>query len=402
MMKLYCLTDILPIHRMVVLHSSPVGNGDSWEEALFGSQSPLALSPLLPTVTSFLPSSSRSPLEHGLHFLPLPRREARLSFPLTRTLLPAASSLFLLLFLFVGTFSSSSTEPWTTKLELARRDQEVEVTTPIKLWSEVGGPRLVAAVPFSLNQTTAELALAITRGRDTLHGEFKGVERIVQRWTAVKILTVFSFSRETFRHGGALLSFITDSGQAGKVVVRSTVGEHWKEMEKLAILAPRPVGALMVGTPGPTALPLELIKRGIIWVTDLLSEIAHRIISAWQEFILGRETVSAPVTGNIPQPAIDREALKKEVTAEVLKDLAAQGVVPGPVPAAWPNAGLVLMPTTGSSSLDRLKQNLIQNSFSDQVKVSLDPNGRTGLIEPIFRSGTGASYLFVITPVGKP
>ena len=63
-----------------------------------------------------------------------------------------------------------------------------------------------------------------------------------------------------------------------------------------------------------------------------------------------------------------------------------------------PHAGLVVVPSQGSSTNAKLAQT-ITNSFSDNVTVTPAANGTEGLITPQFRTVNGHDFLYVLVPV---
>jgi hypothetical protein len=63
-----------------------------------------------------------------------------------------------------------------------------------------------------------------------------------------------------------------------------------------------------------------------------------------------------------------------------------------------PHAGLVVVPSQGSSTDAKLAQ-VITNSFSDNVTVTQGSDGTTGVIKPEFRTVAGHDFLYVLVPV---
>lgn len=60
--------------------------------------------------------------------------------------------------------------------------------------------------------------------------------------------------------------------------------------------------------------------------------------------------------------------------------------------------GVVVMPsTTPEKTLES-----VRNSFSDNVEVTLDKGGRSGIIKPVFKEGVGNTYRFVMVPLAHP
>ena len=72
--------------------------------------------------------------------------------------------------------------------------------------------------------------------------------------------------------------------------------------------------------------------------------------------------------------------------------------VPASQSAAGDLEGIVVMPsTTPEKTLAA-----VRNSFSDNVEVSLDKGGRSGVIKPVFKEGVGNTYRFVMVPLAHP
>lgn len=69
-----------------------------------------------------------------------------------------------------------------------------------------------------------------------------------------------------------------------------------------------------------------------------------------------------------------------------------------PVPAQQksPSQGIVVMP---NSPENQQTVEHIKNSFSDQVGVSQNPDGVSGVIKPVFKKVSGDEYLYVLVPV---
>jgi|GEM_PF-1600546 hypothetical protein len=63
-----------------------------------------------------------------------------------------------------------------------------------------------------------------------------------------------------------------------------------------------------------------------------------------------------------------------------------------------PHAGLVVVPSQGSSTNAKLVQ-AVTNSFSDNVTVTPGTNGTTGVITPEFRNAQGHDFLYMLVPV---
>lgn len=64
-----------------------------------------------------------------------------------------------------------------------------------------------------------------------------------------------------------------------------------------------------------------------------------------------------------------------------------------------PSEGMVVIPSVGSKSKNELLVKSIKDSFSDEVSVTMDDSGMTGVITPEFRDKQGKDYLYVMVPV---
>lgn len=63
------------------------------------------------------------------------------------------------------------------------------------------------------------------------------------------------------------------------------------------------------------------------------------------------------------------------------------------------HGGVVVLPSTGSSSDQAKLEKSIQNSFSDAVTIKPNADGTTGVIRPVFRTVAGHDFLYVLVPV---
>lgn len=59
--------------------------------------------------------------------------------------------------------------------------------------------------------------------------------------------------------------------------------------------------------------------------------------------------------------------------------------------------GMVVMPQVGTDSQAQLEA--VKETFSDEVKVTPDESGTSGVITPVFKERTGNDYLYVLVPV---
>ncbi|MBI2097477.1 MAG: hypothetical protein HYT46_00875 [Candidatus Vogelbacteria bacterium] len=126
----------------------------------------------------------------------------------------------------------------------------------------------------------------------------------------------------------------------------------------------------------------------------------RKMADAWSGF-LGQTPSPPPATSAGEQPVLDPaliSQLKAEIKEELARELLKAGVVPN---RNSPGTGLVVLPSSGNPAVDRVLAEELEQAFSDQVEVRFDASGQTGLVTPIFPSGRGDDYLFVITPIKK-
>jgi hypothetical protein len=58
-------------------------------------------------------------------------------------------------------------------------------------------------------------------------------------------------------------------------------------------------------------------------------------------------------------------------------------------------------PSAGPEA-DRLLKERLTAMFSDPVEVEFDPDGRTGVVKPIFEETSGERYIFLLAPINQP
>lgn len=61
--------------------------------------------------------------------------------------------------------------------------------------------------------------------------------------------------------------------------------------------------------------------------------------------------------------------------------------------------GLVVVPSTGDEGSDAAIIQSVERAFSDEVRVFPDDDGRSGVVQPIFREGRGQPFLYVLVPI---
>lgn len=63
--------------------------------------------------------------------------------------------------------------------------------------------------------------------------------------------------------------------------------------------------------------------------------------------------------------------------------------------------GLVVIPSSYEDISDEERLKRVQDSFSDEVVIETDEDGRSGIIQPVFRTQEGESFLYVLVPVDE-
>jgi len=127
-----------------------------------------------------------------------------------------------------------------------------------------------------------------------------------------------------------------------------------------------------------------------LWLRDVW----NRMSAKWHLFLSGSDSNAQALTDA-------KEELKAQIRAEILSSLQASSsaVFDGAPTTSFGQEGIVVLPKTSAAEADRIRQQAIQGVFSDKVIVSSDETGRSGVIRPIFRSGIGEDYLYVMVPV---
>ena len=130
-------------------------------------------------------------------------------------------------------------------------------------------------------------------------------------------------------------------------------------------------------------------------LTDNLVYFWQQANEAWREFLEPNVTTSNTLTTFDPAAL---EILKNEIRGELLRDLKS-GAAGSPTGSPTNAPGLVVLPASGVPTRDEALKQEIKKSFSDRVEVKFDPSCQAGIITPIFPSGRGGNYLFILTPL---
>ena len=133
----------------------------------------------------------------------------------------------------------------------------------------------------------------------------------------------------------------------------------------------------------------------------------NQAAGAWAGFVGGKtappEITNLAATSTVPTAltldAATLQNLKAQIKAELFRELELQGQTTGAVANSPTTAGLVVLPSSGDPTRDAAIKQELKNSFSDQVEVKFDQSGQAGVITPIFRTGRGDNYLFILTPL---
>ncbi len=109
------------------------------------------------------------------------------------------------------------------------------------------------------------------------------------------------------------------------------------------------------------------------------------------------ETESAATNSSANADLQINDAKLKEYVREIMlseRDVFAPG---------GPYGGIVVLPSSGDKIQDEILKNRIKDSFSDEVTVSFDSSGTSGVLRPVFKSGTSLTenYMFLLVPVEK-
>jgi len=123
-------------------------------------------------------------------------------------------------------------------------------------------------------------------------------------------------------------------------------------------------------------------------------------LDAWQGFFGQENTILPPVALPLNMDSATLETMKAEIKAELLRELKLDTNGSTVIPSGRA-PGLVVLPSSGDPIRDEALKLELKNTFSDQVEVKFDPSGQAGVITPIFRSGRGDNYLFILTPLNR-
>lgn len=147
---------------------------------------------------------------------------------------------------------------------------------------------------------------------------------------------------------------------------------------------------------------LALVPFFIEAVGDTLSSIVESVsswvVKIWRNIAAKWHLFLSGSNSNTQALADEKEELKAQLRAELLSELQANGTGVGALPVRG-QEGIVVLPKTNMAEAERLREEAIKEVFSDQVMLISDETGRSGVVRPIFRSGVGEDYLYVMVPV---
>ena len=121
----------------------------------------------------------------------------------------------------------------------------------------------------------------------------------------------------------------------------------------------------------------DIISYWLQPLTNWLGNLWERAVTAWQDFFNGRPK---EITIN-DVPSAVREQILQTATSGV-------------------RYGVLVTPSTGSTSRDEALKKSLSQMFADRVNLRFDQGGTSGVVTPVFRDGrTGGDYIFVLTPL---
>jgi len=147
------------------------------------------------------------------------------------------------------------------------------------------------------------------------------------------------------------------------------------------------------------------LSSGVQIVSGALSSFADRVLllvrSLWNSVSAKWHLFFSGSDGGTQALTDAKEELKAQIRADLLRELQASStiVTTGTAKGIVRQEGLIVLPKTSTAEAGRLREEAIQGVFSDQVTVTSDETGRSGIVQPIFRSGVGEEYLYVMVPI---
>jgi len=167
-------------------------------------------------------------------------------------------------------------------------------------------------------------------------------------------------------------------------------------------------GALVRGT----SLTFSSLNNqaAIITTTDVLagwfSRAGNWLVDFWQQIVQNWDNFLSKGEAS-PAPAITPE-LQEKIKQDILRDLIEQNLISTSTidsqiinqSSASPNYGLMVIPTTGSTTQDEFLRKNLSRMFADETDIKFDQGGSAGVVTPIFRGGeNGGDYIFILKPL---
>lgn len=148
------------------------------------------------------------------------------------------------------------------------------------------------------------------------------------------------------------------------------------------------------------AYPVQAVLRDTFdFAIRLPNNLFGDVYLAWSNFInqmlASRDSVDLSSNNT-------REQLKKEILAEIQSEgLGNVSIQDSASTSLFSDSGVVLVKPSGSTTIDLASLKKLQDSFSDRVLVNFNEDGKTGVIQPVFRDRVGEKYIFILTPIKK-
>jgi hypothetical protein len=131
---------------------------------------------------------------------------------------------------------------------------------------------------------------------------------------------------------------------------------------------------------------------------NYLAGMSDSSVLAWKNFLGIKDNMNTDLSASGTDPNTLKDQIKQELYNELKNEMSASSSLPA---SSGKPAGLVVFPSSGSTTLDSAQTAKIKQSFSDNVIINYDSKNQSGIIKPVFRDSVGSSYLFVLTPLGR-
>lgn len=135
----------------------------------------------------------------------------------------------------------------------------------------------------------------------------------------------------------------------------------------------------------------NVLNSSVEAIIDFLQSIMNWFVNAlkiiffnWKDFFLGEDKDAASLRRA-------KEDLKAEIREEILREMGVSN-------QSKEKIGVAVYPKNDTASSSTYT-GAIANSFSDEVIIRPDNTGRAGVITPVFRSGFGEDYMYVLVPI---